>query len=174
MATLFGHAQEVSRAGSAQCRCSRKPCSDLLYLAHVARRRARRQICTGHRSVRCDRYARFAPGDSERERRHQKSARRAGEFSVHERSYLVVRFRHRCERDWRPRVYLCFRARFRSSPEGLGDQCRYRRGSTADGSPPKLPFALWLAISPAHKPTQKKRDNCSRKGYASGRTSAFQ
>ena len=72
----------------------------------------------------------LAPGDSERERRHQKSARRAGDLSLRERSYLVVRFRYRCKRDWRPRVYLCFRARFRSSPEGLGHQCRYCRGST--------------------------------------------
>src|SRR5439155_15022929 len=48
MATLFRYAQEVSRTGSAQCRCSRKSCSDLLHLAHVARRRARRQICTEH------------------------------------------------------------------------------------------------------------------------------
>ena len=36
--------------------------------AQVARRRARRQICTEHRSGGCDRYARAAAGDSERER----------------------------------------------------------------------------------------------------------
>src|SRR5207248_3234828 len=130
MATLFGYAQEVARAGPAQCRCSRKPCSDLLHLAYVARRRARRQICTEHRSGRCDRYARLASGDSERERRHQKSARRAGDLSLHERSHLVVCFGYSRERDRRSRVYLCFRARFSSSPEGLGSKCRYCRGST--------------------------------------------
>jgi tetratricopeptide (TPR) repeat protein len=44
----------------------------------------------------------------------------------------------------------------------------------ADGSPPKLPSALWPAISPAHKLTQKKRGNYSRKDYTSARMNAFQ
>jgi len=67
--------------------------------------------------------------------------------------------------------YFCFRG-----PIPAAENLRLvpnTAGMSADGSPRKLPFALWPAISPAHKPAQKKARQLLEERYASGERARF-